>query len=345
MSLEDKLGLLTYKSDTQAHIHIVSPKPCIEICKDKPCTTACPLKGQIQTAAEEAVRRIPGVTEVAITVSASVPRGSVGLPGRQDIAGVKNMVAVYSCKGGVGKSTVSTNVACALAQMGARVGLLDADIYGPNIPLMMGANEQPTVVDNKIVPLERHRVKLISIGVLNTEGERPVIWRGPLVSRAVTQFVHGVAWGELDYLLIDLPPGTGDIQLTILQTVPLAGVAIVTTPQEVALLDSLKGVAMFRQLNAPILGVIENMGPFHCPHCGQVTDIFSTGGGRREAERLGLPFLGDIPLDPRIVRCGDTGTPFVVAFPDTSLAQTFQAIAQQLAARISVIHTPTTYAV
>lgn len=267
------------------------------------------------------------------------------MPGRQDLTGVKHLVAIYSCKGGVGKSTVSTNVACVLAQMGARVGLLDADIYGPNIPLMMGANEQPTVVDNKIVPLERHRVKLISMGVLNTEGERPVIWRGPLVSRAVTQFLHNVAWGELEYLLIDLPPGTGDIQLTILQAVPLAGVVIVTTPQEVALLDSLKGVAMFRQLNTPIFGVIENMGPFHCPHCGQVTDIFSTGGGRREAQRLKLPFLGEIPLDPRIVRCGDSGIPFVVASPDTPLTQTFQAIAQQLVARISATHTPITYTV
>lgn len=308
-------------------------------------TPACPLKGQIQSAAEEAVRRVPGVTQVTITMSASVPTGSRGMPGREDVAEVKNMVAVYSCKGGVGKSTVSTNVACALAQMGARVGLLDADIYGPNIPLMMGANESPSVVDNQIVPLERHHVKLISMGVLNTEGEKPVIWRGPLVSRAVTQFLHNVAWGELDYLLIDLPPGTGDIQLTILQTVPLAGVVIVTTPQEVALLDSLKGVTMFRQLNAPILGVIENMGPFQCPHCGKETDIFSQGGGRREAERLALPFLGQIPLDPRIVRCGDTGAPFVVAYPDTPLAHTFHAITQQLAARISVIHTPTTYAV
>jgi ATP-binding protein involved in chromosome partitioning len=249
------------------------------------------------------------------------------------IPGVKRVIAVSSGKGGVGKSTVAVNLAVALAQSGARVGLLDADIYGPNIPMMMGVTKPPEQQDNKIRPAESHGVKLISMGFFVPE-ETAVVWRGPMVHTAIQQFFRDVLWGELDYLLVDLPPGTGDAQLTISQLVPLCGAVTVTTPQEVALHDVRKGLMMFQKVNVPLLGIIENMSFYVCKHCGERSEIFSHGGGERAAQKLGIPFLGRIPIDPAIRLGGDTGVPIVVADPDSPQAVAFRDIAAKLAAEL-----------
>jgi ATP-binding protein involved in chromosome partitioning len=246
------------------------------------------------------------------------------------IPGVKHVIAVSSGKGGVGKSTVSVNLAVALAQSGAKVGLLDADIYGPNIPMMMGVEKTPEQQEGKITPAESHGVKLISMGFFVPE-ETAVVWRGPMVHTAIQQLFRDVLWGELDYLLIDLPPGTGDAQLTLTQLVPLAGAVTVTTPQEVALHDVRKGMMMFQKVNVPLLGIVENMSFFVCGHCGERTEIFSHGGGERAAEKLGIPFLGRVPIDPAIRAGGDTGNPIVVAKPDSPQAKAFREIADKLA--------------
>lgn len=245
------------------------------------------------------------------------------------IPGVKRVIAISSGKGGVGKSTVATNLACALALTGARVGLMDADLYGPNIPMMMGSTTGPEQKDGKIVPAEIHGVKLISMAYLVPE-EAPLVWRGPMVHQYLQAFFRDVLWGELDYLLIDLPPGTGDVQLSLSQMVPLAGAITVTTPQEVALHDVRKGMAMFQKVNVPLLGIIENMSYFVCGHCGERTDIFSTGGGERAAEKVGVPFLGRIPIDPAIRDGGDSGHPIVIADPSSPQAAAFRDIAQKL---------------
>jgi ATP-binding protein involved in chromosome partitioning len=245
------------------------------------------------------------------------------------IPGVKHVIAVSSGKGGVGKSTVAANLACALAQTGAKVGLLDADLYGPNIPMMMGSTTGPEQKDGKIVPVESYGVKLISMAFLVPE-EAPLVWRGPMVHQYLQAFFRDVLWGELDYLLIDLPPGTGDVQLSLAQMVPLAGAITVTTPQEVALYDVRKGMAMFQKVNVPLLGIVENMSHFVCGHCGERTDIFSSGGGERAAEKLGIPFLGRIPIDPAIRDGGDTGHPIVMANPQSPQAAAFRDIAQKL---------------
>ncbi|MBA5870513.1 MAG: P-loop NTPase [Nitrospira sp. CR2.1] len=249
------------------------------------------------------------------------------------IPGVKHVVAVSSGKGGVGKSTVSVNLAVALALTGAKVGLLDADIYGPNIPMMMGVEKAPEQKDGKIAPAESHGVKLISMGFFVPE-DTAVVWRGPMVHTAIQQLFRDVLWGELDYLLIDLPPGTGDAQLTLTQLVPLSGAVTVTTPQEVALHDVRKGMMMFQKVNVPLLGIVENMSFFVCGHCGERTEIFSHGGGERAAEKLGIPFLGRVPIDPVIRAGGDTGNPIVVAKPDSPQAQAFREIAAKLAAAL-----------
>jgi len=238
----------------------------------------------------------------------------------------------------VGKSTVATNVAVALGQTGARVGLVDADIYGPNIPLMMGFREKPDLYGNeqqKIVPLMAYGIKLMSIGFFIGDDDNPVIWRGPMVHGAINQFLRDVDWGELDYLVVDLPPGTGDAPLSLSQLVPVAGVIIVTTPQDVALQDVVKGVAMFEKLSVPIVGVIENMSYFVCPHCDGRTEIFGHGGGERISERYGIPLLGRIPLDVRIRTAGDEGHPIVLGEPDSPLAAAFRSAAEQTAASIS----------
>jgi len=245
------------------------------------------------------------------------------------IPGVKHVIAVSSGKGGVGKSTVATNLACALALTGAKVGLMDADLYGPNIPMMMGSTTGPEQKDGKIVPVESYGVKLISMAFLVPE-EAPLVWRGPMVHQYLQAFFRDVLWGDLDYLLIDLPPGTGDVQLSLSQMVPLAGAITVTTPQEVSLYDVRKGMAMFQKVNVPLLGIIENMSFFLCGHCGERTYIFSHGGGERAATKLGIPFLGNIPLDPAIREGGDSGHPIVIADPASPQAAAFRDIAKKL---------------
>jgi ATP-binding protein involved in chromosome partitioning len=239
---------------------------------------------------------------------------------------------VASGKGGVGKSTVAANLALALRQLGHTVGLLDADVYGPSQQMMMGCTERPMVNDNeKIIPVEAHGVHVMSLGFL-IEPDTPVVWRGPMVMKALQQFLEDVEWGTLDILVVDLPPGTGDAQLTITQLLALDGAVIVTTPQDVALIDARKGLAMFQRVNVPVLGVVENMATFVCPHCGQESEIFKRGGGRRTAEQLGVPFLGEIPLDPAVVAGGDTGTPIVASAPDSAAARAFVAMAEAVAA-------------
>ncbi len=249
------------------------------------------------------------------------------------IPGVKHVIAVSSGKGGVGKSTVASNLACALALTGAKVGLMDADLYGPNIPMMMGSSKGPEQKDGKIVPVENYGVKLISMAYLVPE-EAPLVWRGPMVHQYLQAFFRDVLWGELDYLLLDLPPGTGDVQLSISQMVPLAGAITVTTPQEVALYDVRKGMAMFQKVNVPLLGIVENMSSFVCGHCGERTDIFSHGGGERAAEKLGIPFLGRIPIDPAIRDGGDSGHPIVMGNPASPQAAAFRDIAQKIIAAV-----------
>lgn len=263
------------------------------------------------------------------------PGAAQTAPGKDAlIPNVRHAIAVSSGKGGVGKSTVSANLAVALALTGAKVGLLDADIYGPNIPMMMGVEKTPEQQDGKISPAESHGVKLISMGFFVPE-DTAVVWRGPMVHTAIQQLFRDVLWGELDFLLIDLPPGTGDAQLTLSQLVPLSGAITVTTPQEVALHDVRKGMMMFQKVNVPLLGIVENMSYFVCGHCGERTEIFSHGGGERAAETLGVPFLGRIPIDPAIRAGGDTGHPIVVADPGSPQAAAFREIAGRIIARLS----------
>jgi ATP-binding protein involved in chromosome partitioning len=288
------------------------------------------------TAAGEAVEReartvleaLTGVGEVVIDCRVNPPQAAPAVQAPRDLLpGVRTKIAVASGKGGVGKSTVAANLALALRQMGSTVGLLDADIYGPSQQLMMGCTDKPTVSpEEKILPVDGHGVKVMSLGFL-MDSDTPVIWRGPMVMKALQQFIEDVDWGTLDFLIVDLPPGTGDAQLTMTQQVPLDGAIIVTTPQDVALIDARKGLAMFRKVNVPVLGVIENMSMFVCPHCGKSSEIFKHGGGRKTAEQLGVPFLGDIPIDPAIVVGGDAGTPIVVSHPASAAAQAFVAVA------------------
>jgi ATP-binding protein involved in chromosome partitioning len=239
------------------------------------------------------------------------------------------VIAISSGKGGVGKSTVASTLAVALARGGARVGLMDADIYGPNLPRMMGVNAPPAVVNEKIVPLEAHGVKIISLGFL-IERDQPAIWRGPIVMKIVNQFLRDVAWGQLDYFIVDLPPGTGDAQLSLVQATHVGGAIIVTTPQEVAVGDALRGAKMFQRVNVPVLGIVENMSWFECPHCGKPTALFGTGGGERLAAELELPLLGQIPLYPRVMEGGDRGEPIVVADPQSSAARALAAFAEKV---------------
>ncbi|HEX7594558.1 MAG TPA: iron-sulfur cluster carrier protein ApbC [Anaerolineae bacterium] len=298
-------------------------------------TPACPLRSQIESEAKAAVIAL-GAKQVNIKWDANVPTDA-RISGKLNIP-VKSTIAVASGKGGVGKTTVSVNLAVALAQMGAKVGLMDADIYGPNIPIMMGVNEQPRATkDQRIIPLEAYGVKLMSMGFL-VPPEQAVIWRGPMLHSAIRQFLSDVDWGDLDYLVIDLPPGTGDAQLTLTQSVPLTGGVVVATPQDVALADVAKGIAMFQKLEVPVIGVVENMSYFLCPHCGERTDIFAHGGAQKMAEKYHVPFLAEIPLDVAIRVGGDTGKPITAAQPDSPYAQVFQKLAQAVAARVSVMN-------
>lgn len=302
-------------------------------------TPACPVKGELHDQAKGAVLALPGVEDVDINMTFNVTSTRRG-QAEKLIPQVRNVVAVASGKGGVGKSTVSTNLAVALAGMGAKVGLFDADIYGPNIPLMMGFRDKPELYgteENKMLPLIRYGVKLISVGFLISDDDSPMIWRGPMVHGAINQFLRDVDWGELDYLVVDLPPGTGDAPLSLTQLVPVAGVVIVTTPQDVALQDVVKGVAMFEKLDVPIVGVIENMSYFCCPKCGETTEIFGRGGGTKVSEKYNIPLLGRIPLDPGIRIGGDQGQPIVLSAPQSDLAAAFISTAKQTAARLSTL--------
>ena len=297
-------------------------------------TPACPLKDEIERNTRAALVAI-GATQVQIAWGAMVRRAQPR-QAEQLVPGVKNIIAVASGKGGVGKSTVSVNLAVALAQAGAAVGLLDGDITGPNIPLMMGLEGQPKAsANNKITPLERYGVKTISIQFFVPEGQ-PIVWRGPLVGGAIQQFLRDVDWGELDYLVIDLPPGTSDAQLTLAQAVPISGAVLVTTPQEVSLADVGKALAMFERMSVPVLGLVENMTAFACPHCGELTEIFGRGGGERFATAHGVEYLGGVPLDITVRQGGDVGVPAVAQREPGPAAKALASIAQIVAARMSV---------
>jgi ATP-binding protein involved in chromosome partitioning len=297
-------------------------------------TPACPLKDQIESEARAALAPL-GADRVEISWGAMVRRASPSQP-QQLVPGVKNIIAVASGKGGVGKSTVSVNLAVALARDGASVGLLDADITGPNIPMMMGVEGMPKAgTDNRIIPLERHGVKVISIAFFVPEGQ-PIVWRGPLVGGAIQQFLRDVDWGDLDYLVIDLPPGTSDAQLTLAQSVPISGSVLVTTPQDVSISDVSKALAMFERMSVPVIGVVENMSAFICPHCGEATEIFGRGGGERFAREHGLELLAQVPLDITVRQGGDAGVPAVAQREPGPAGQAFTRLARIVAARMSV---------
>ncbi len=302
-------------------------------------TPACPVKDQLRVQAENAIGALPGVERVNVSMTAAVyapTERAGGLPG------IKHVIAVASGKGGVGKSTVAVNLAVALAQSGASVGLLDADIYGPSIPMMMGADEQPEFDGERIQPLFRFGVKLMSMGFF-IEEDRAVVWRGPMIGKALQQFLHDVSWGELDYLVVDLPPGTGDAPMSLAQLIPITGVVVVMTPQDVAQRIAYKAVLMFEVLGEsagrplPILGIVENMSGFACPKCGAVTHPLGSAGAQDAATRLGVPLLGVVPMDPTVTVAGDTGHPSILLDPDSPQADAFRRIAGQVAARISAI--------
>lgn len=295
-------------------------------------TPACPVKGLLERQARDEVLKVPGVRDVRVTMAARVRAAGV-LPDGETPA-IKNTVAVSSGKGGVGKSTIAVNVAIALGQAGARVGLLDADVHGPNVPMMVGARGLPGMFGGRIVPVASRGIRLISIGFFVRPDDAAIL-RGPMLGSTIKQFLFDVDWGELDYLVIDLPPGTGDAQLTISQAIPLTGAVMVTTPQAVALHDVRKGLAMFRQLNVPILGVVENMSHYTCPH-GERLALFGEGGGATIAAEFGVPLLGQIPFDPATLRGGDTGQPVVAALPGTDQAHAFVALAGRVAAQLSI---------
>jgi ATP-binding protein involved in chromosome partitioning len=296
-------------------------------------TPACPVKDQLKAECERIVGALPGVASVEVKLSAQVraPR-----PAGKVMPGVKNVVAVASGKGGVGKSTCAANLALALSRSGASVGLLDADIYGPSMPTMFGTRDRPQPAGgNRIHPVFVQGLKLMSIGFL-VDPDQPMIWRGPMVHGALSQFLEQVEWGELDYVIVDMPPGTGDAQLTLTQRAPLAGAVIVTTPQEVALVDARKGLRMFEQVKVPVLGIVENMSYFICDGCSKEHDIFPRGGGRRAAEQLGVPFLGEIPIEGSVSASGDAGLPVVASAPDSAAARAFNAMAGEVARQLAI---------
>lgn len=306
-------------------------------------TPACPVRDRFKTLAQEAVAALPGVRRVDVKMTANV-RSAFNQRAGEMLPGVRQTIAVASGKGGVGKSTVAVNLAAALSQSGARVGLMDADIYGPSVPAMTGMLQQPRVIEvsgpngavaRKLAPLEAYGLKLMSMGFL-AGADQAMVWRGPMVSRAIEQFMSDVAWGELDYLVIDLPPGTGDASLTVAQRIPLTGVAIVATPQDVALDIAVKALQMFRSLNVTPLGLIENMSWYVCPNCGHEHHPFGHGGAQRAAQRMGVPFLGSIPLEQDIREESDRGIPIVIARPDSVAARAFADVASQIAARTSI---------
>jgi ATP-binding protein involved in chromosome partitioning len=325
------------------NLRICAPIVSLDIELPNPASTA---KERLQKEAETALLELPGIDQANVRMTWSVsstpeapsrilPGGREAAPAPQKPEGVKNLVAVASGKGGVGKSTVAANLAVALAQAGASVGLCDADVYGPSQGTMFGLSDRPeTDDDRRILPLTAHGVRIMSMGLL-TSKETPVIWRGPMATRLIQQFMSGVAWGELDYLIVDLPPGTGDVQLTLTQSVPLTGALIVTTPQDVARTIAEKGLRMFQPVQVPVLGVIENMSYFLCPHCGEKTAIFREGGGETISRELGIPFLGGIPIDPEVVVSGDEGLPIVARNPGAPAAVAYREIASKVASAVA----------
>jgi ATP-binding protein involved in chromosome partitioning len=298
-------------------------------------TPACPVKDQMRDQARAAVMGLSGVTDVDVRMSARVREAVAGDGTRASLPGVKNIVAVGAGKGGVGKTTVAVNLALALARSGSKVGMIDGDIYGPNVPIMLGLKTQLTTDGQKILPAERYGLQVVSMGFMTTD-DAPIIWRGPMLHGALQQFFREVRWAELDYLVIDMPPGTGDVALTLSQTVPVAGAIIVTTPQLVSLADSRRAAAMYRKLNIPTLGIVENMSYFVCRNCNHEADIFGHGGGEQMAAELKIPFLGRVPIYQPIREGGDTGVPVLISEPDSPASQAFIAAAERMAAQVSI---------
>ncbi len=341
VSQEQVLGALKKVQDPDLHKDIVSlgfiRNLKIEngnVAFDMNLTTpACPVKDQMRDEAVALVKGLPGVQNVEVKMTAEV-RQAPQLD-KTALAGVRNIVAVGSGKGGVGKSTIAVNIAASLAAAGARVGLLDGDIYGPTTPIMLGVDTPPKSVGNRMIPQEAAGLKFMSMGLL-VKSEQPLIWRGPMAHKALQQCLFDVDWGELDYLIVDLPPGTGDVHLTLAQAVPLTGCVIVSTPQDVGLRISMKTLRMFQQTRVPILGIVENMSYYICPHCNSRDQIFGQGGGKRAAEQLGIPFLGEVPLDIAIRMQSDMGSPIVLAQPDAPSSRVLRHIAEKVAAQVSI---------
>jgi ATP-binding protein involved in chromosome partitioning len=300
-------------------------------------TPACPVRADFQQAVQKAVESVPGVSSATVKLGANVRASDPRANGPKPVEGVRNILAIASNKGGVGKSTVAVNLAVALAQSGAAVGLLDADITGPNIPTMMGFEAGFMAKQNQGLHAEmRFGVKVASLGFLLPRGT-PVVWRGPMIGSGVRQLLHDLPWGELDYLIIDLPPGTSDASMSMCQEAPVAGAIIVSTPQAVALEDAVKAVGMFEKLNVPVFGIVENMSYFVCPHCGDRTEIFGHGGAEAAADEVGLDFLGELPLHSSIRAGGDAGVPITVSEPTSAEAQAFVKLAERIAAKLSVL--------
>jgi ATP-binding protein involved in chromosome partitioning len=325
----------------ELHVHDAEVSFTLAFAGQSPAT-----KAALHSSASKTVSQLPGVSRVSVKMGSGAGAGRPAAhghaPGQPAAAAtdfipeVKHTVAVSSGKGGVGKSTVAVNLALALKQSGAQVGLVDVDVYGPDVPLMMGAKGKPGMFENKIIPVEAHGIKIMSIGLLVAEREA-LVWRGPMIHSAVQQFLRDVNWGPLDYLVFDMPPGTGDAQLSLSQVVPLSGVVMVTTPQDVALLDVRKALGMFRKLNVPILGIVENMSYFIAPDTGRRYPIFGEGGGQRVADEFGVPLLGQIPLEMETREGGDAGVPITVGRPDSAQAQAFRKIAAAAAARVEAV--------
>src|SRR6266540_4727143 len=343
VSLEQVLTSLSKVVDPELHKDIVSMGMIKEVVinGDKVgftlelTTPACPFNSDIEQGVRDAIAEL-GVKDLDLKVSARVMEGrTVSMD--ELLPGVKNILAVASGKGGVGKTTISVNLAVALSKTGAKVGLLDADVYGPSVPLMFGLKDAPQIVNNKIEPVVSEGVKIISMGFFYEQSQQAGIYRGPIVSGIVKQFLTDVNWGELDYLIIDLPPGTGDAPLTLAQTIPITGIIIVTTPQDVAMNVAVKAVGMFNKLNVPIIGVIENMSYLECQHCNNKISIFGTGGGQKISEQFNVPFIGEIPLHQQIMTASDSGNPVTISEANNGHAIIFDKIARTVAGRISII--------
>ncbi|OJT24260.1 chromosome partitioning protein [Archangium sp. Cb G35] len=344
VSERDILAAMSKVMDPELHIDLVKAGMVKDVRVDgdkaklkiELTTPACPMKGKIQADAEAALKQVPGLKTFDIEWGAQVRSAPQGMAqGQAILPQVKNVILVGAGKGGVGKSTVSVNLAAALAREGAKVGLLDADFYGPSVPLMTGITEKPVSPDGKtLLPLEKHGLKVMSIGFL-VEADQALIWRGPMLHGALMQLVRDVRWGELDYLVLDLPPGTGDVALSLSQSVKASGAVLVTTPQDVALADVVRAKQMFDKVHIPVLGIVENMSQFVCPHCSKATPIFNRGGGHKAAQMFSIPFLGEIPLELKIREAGDAGVPVVLSAPESAEAQAFVAMARNIAGRVS----------